>query len=243
MNKTDYYETDELISQYCEFHFGDEYLDVKNFPLKIVDIVNKYAINKKSVLDIGCSVGRVSFELTKYFDKVVGVDYSQGFVDTANHLKENKSINYQKRIEGDIKENKTYKLENIDASKVNFFQGDACALDKDHTNFDMIIAINLLDRLHTPIKFLEDIANRLNKDGIFVVASPFTWMEEYVKKENWLGGKIENDKAIYSIDTIKKILEKDFTLLDEPFEVEFVIQEHIRKYQHTFSVFSIWKKN
>lgn len=242
MNKTDYYETDELVSQYCEFHFGEEYFGVKNFPLNIVDIANKYAINKNSVLDIGCSVGRVSFELTKYFDKVVGIDYSSKFIEAANHLKDNKLIKFEKRIEGNIKQKKEYKLDNIDISKVSFFEGDACSLSNEYKGFDMIIAINLLDRLHTPTAFLEDITQRLNSDGIFIVASPFTWMEEYVKEENWLGGKIVDGKPLYSIENLKKILEKDFILLDEPFDVEFVIQEHIRKFQHTFSTFSIWKK-
>lgn len=242
MDKNNYYETDELVSQYCEFHFGDEYFGVKNFPLKIVDIANKFAINKKNVLDIGCSVGRVSFELTKTFDKIVGIDYSSMFINAANQLKENKSISYEKRIEGNIKEKKTFELQNIDTSKVEFYEGDACNLDKQHSGYDMIIAINLLDRLHTPIAFLDDIADRLNKDGIFIVASPFTWMQEYVKEENWLGGKIVNNEPLYSIDNLKNILNKDFELLEEPFDVEFVIQEHIRKYQHTFSTFSIWKK-
>ena len=38
-------------------------------------------------LDLGCAVGRASFELARYFEDVVGVDYSQAFVDTANELK------------------------------------------------------------------------------------------------------------------------------------------------------------
>ena len=30
-NKLDIYESDELVSQYCEFQYGDEYFGVKNF--------------------------------------------------------------------------------------------------------------------------------------------------------------------------------------------------------------------
>ncbi len=237
-----YYEKDEIVSQYCEFHFGDEYFGVKNFPLKIAEIANKYAINRSKALDIGCSVGRASFELTKTFDKVIGVDFSQSFVDTANRLKDEKVLKFDKKIEGDIKEPKSFELVDIDTSKVSFEQGDACDLDDELEGFDLVIAINLIDRLHTPKKFLEDIRSRLNKDGILIIASPYTWMDEYVKKENWLGGKIEDGKEIYTIDTIKEVLSDDYELLDEPFDVEFVIQEHVRKYQHTFSKFCVWKK-
>ncbi len=242
MEKIEYYENNDIVSQYCEFHFGEEYFGVKNFPLKIVDIVNKYAIDKDSVLDIGCSVGRVSFELSNYFNKVVGIDYSQSFIDTANRLKENGVIRYEKKIEGDIKKHKEFRLENIITDNVEFHQGDACDLDEHYKDFSVIVAINLIDRLHTPKDFLNDIAHRLKQNGIFIIASPFTWSEEHVKKEHWVGGKFNDGEIVRSIDALKKILDKDFEPVCEPFDEEFVIQEHSRKYQHSLSTFSIWKK-
>ena len=53
-------------------------------------------------LDIGCAVGRHSFELTKKFDEVVGIDYSQSFVNTCNFLKEEGSKPYKMLLEGDL---------------------------------------------------------------------------------------------------------------------------------------------
>lgn len=242
-----YYEKDEIISQYCEFHYGDEHFGVPNFTKKVAQIAEKYAINTQSVLDIGCSVGRMSFELAKTFKHVVGIDFSANFIKVAQDLKDNGVLRFEKKIEGDIKENreitlKDLELENIDLQRLEFWQGDACNLRPHLKNYDMVIAINLLDRLYDPELFLRDIGKRLNKDGIFIVGSPFTWSDEYVKKEHWLGGKIEDGKPIYSQDTLGKILDEEFVLVDGPFDVEFVIQEHIRKYQHTFSKFSVWKK-
>lgn len=242
-----YYEKDEIISQYCEFHYGDEYFNVQNFLTKVTDIANKYSINKGRVLDIGCSVGRASFELSKSFQSVTGIDFSARFINVAQSLKDNGVLRFEKKIEGDISEQKEISLENLnlekkDLTKLEFWQGDACNLKPHFKNYDLIIAINLLDRLYDAELFLRDMAKRLNKDGIFIVGSPFTWSEEYVKKESWLGGKIQNGEKLYSQDTIKNILSKEFELVDSPFEVEFVIQEHIRKYQHTFSKFSVWKK-
>jgi 2-polyprenyl-3-methyl-5-hydroxy-6-metoxy-1,4-benzoquinol methylase len=37
-------------------------------------------------LDLGCAVGRSSFELTRYFDRVVGLDYSARFIQVAHIL-------------------------------------------------------------------------------------------------------------------------------------------------------------
>ncbi|WP_331775427.1 5-histidylcysteine sulfoxide synthase [Sulfurospirillum sp. 1612] len=242
-----YYEKDEIISQYCEFHYGDEHFGVKNFAKKIAEIAEKYAINKGSVLDIGCSVGRTSFELCKTFERVTGIDFSARFINVAQSLKENGFLRYEKKIEGDIKEQKeiTLKdlgLDRVDFNKLEFWQGDACNLKPHFEHYDMIVAINLLDRLYNPKLFLQDVSKRLNDEGIFIVASPFTWSEEYVKKENWLGGKVENGKAIYSQDRLSEILQEHFEPLSEPFDVAFVIQEHVRKFQHTLSKFSVWKK-
>ena len=39
------------------------------------------------VLDLGCAVGGASFALSRTFGRVVGLDYSQAFVDAANALK------------------------------------------------------------------------------------------------------------------------------------------------------------
>ena len=37
-------------------------------------------------LDVGCAVGRTTFELTRWFDKVVGFDYSARFIQVASML-------------------------------------------------------------------------------------------------------------------------------------------------------------
>ncbi len=242
-----YYEKDEIISQYCEFHYGDEYFNTQNFLTKVADISNKYAINKGRVLDIGCSVGRASFELSKSFESVTGIDFSARFINVAQSFKDNGVLRFEQKIEGDITNPKEITLQNLGLQKsvlkkLEFWQGDACNLKPHFKNYDLIIAINLLDRLYDAELFLRDMAKRLNDDGIFIVGSPFTWSEEYVKKENWLGGKVENGKRIYSQDTLFDILHDEFELVEEPFDVEFVIQEHVRKYQHTFSKFSVWKK-
>ena len=53
-------------------------------------------------LDIGCAVGRHSFELTRQFEEVVGIDYSQSFVDACNTLKETGKMSYSILLEGDL---------------------------------------------------------------------------------------------------------------------------------------------
>lgn len=248
IEEVEYYESDEIVAQYCEFHYGDEYLGVKNFPKTIAQIAKKYSTDTtKRVLDLGCSVGRCSFELKKYFPSVTGIDFSARFIKVAIDMQKKKHINYKQKIEGDITKDKTITLKDLELENLNmygleFWQGDACNLKPNFHSYDMIVAINLLDRLYDSRKFLDDITSKLNPDGILIIASPFTWSEEYVSKDDWLGGKIENETPIYSQEVLNNILLENFAVVEKPFEVEFVIQEHCRKYQHTFSLCSIWKK-
>ncbi len=51
----------------------------------------------------------------------------------------------------------------------------------------------------------------------------------------------KNDKAIYTIDSMKNILEKKFELLNTQ-DLAFVIKETNRKYQHTISQVTVWRK-
>ena len=52
--------------------------------------------------DIGCAVGRSSFELATCFDDVIGLDYSQSFIDTCNQLKTDGQLPYFVQDEGDL---------------------------------------------------------------------------------------------------------------------------------------------
>ena len=240
------YETDELIAQYCEFHYGSENFGVKNFCVNSVELLKPYIkdIKTKKALDLGCSVGRSTYELARNFDEVIGIDFSANFINVGVKLKNYDSLIYKVKKEGEIFEEKSVSLESLGLeeikNKVSFMQGDACNLKDIYTGFDLIFCSNLIDRLYYPQMFLDDIPNRINKDGLLVLLSPYTWLEDYTPKENWLGGYMKDNKEVYTLDTLKEKL-LNFELL-ETIDVPFVIKETSRKYQHTISQMSIWKK-
>ncbi|RXJ76182.1 methyltransferase [Arcobacter sp. F155] len=241
------YETDEQISQYCEFHYGEENFGVRNFPKASVELLKPYfdEIDSKKALDLGCSVGRSTFELAKHFDEVLGIDFSANFINVGVKLKKYDTLTYKVATEGELFEEKTISLKDFDLEdtkkKTSFMQGDACNLKELYTGYDLIFCSNLIDRLYYPQKFLDDIPNRVNKDGLLVLLSPYTWLEDYTPKENWLGGFIKDNKEIKTLDTLKQNLEDRFELV-QTIDVPFVIRETARKHQHTVSQMSIWKK-
>ncbi|MFT7880084.1 MAG: 5-histidylcysteine sulfoxide synthase [Sulfurimonas sp.] len=245
--KTSDYRSDTLLSQYAHFGWGENRIGVENYPSHCAKIALTYMKDKpkKRALDVGCAIGRSSFELARGFDEVTGVDFSARFIQQAQLLKEQGVLRYSVPIEGALESSeevtlKAYGLEDI-AHKVSFWQADACNLKPIHRGFDLIFASNLIDRLYDPGKFLDALAERLNAEGILVLTSPYTWMEEYTPKEKWVGGYYKDGKAVTTLDGLLAYLGEDFELIDTR-EIPFVIQETARKHQYTVAQMSVWQK-
>ena len=244
--ESDVYESDELVSQYCEFQYGDESFSVKNFALESVKIASKFVKNKTKALDLGCATGRATFELARTFDEVEGIDFSARFIGVGVKLKNDGYIAYRVKTEGDLSMDKKISIEELGyediKQKVSFWQGDACNLKPNFNSYDLILAKNIIDRLYNPKLFLDSVHERLQSDGILVLTSPYTWQESSTKKEFWLGGyKDKSGKEVKTMDTLKEILGKNFELLHVE-DLEFVIKETKRKFQHSVAEVSVWRK-
>ena len=242
------YETDKMLSEYAEFHYGESYFDVPNFQKAIARMAIEKMGDKpaRHALDLGCAVGRASFELARHFDRVTGVDFSARLINLGVQLKRDGVIRYAIADEGDLLLYREQRLENFGledtAHKVDFMQGDACNLKAVYQGYDLILAANLLDRLYDPILFLKHIHERINVGGLLVLASPYTWLEEHTDKANWLGGFKKDGESFSTLDGIKSVLENHFQLIDGPFSQPFVLRETRRKFQHTLSEVTIWER-
>jgi len=247
---TNPYETDELVAQYMEFHYGNSYFDVKNYPEKCarlcLELMENNGKAKRKALDLGCAVGRTSFELAREFDEVIGVDLSARFIECAKQLKEKGSLAYNITDEGELSTLHSAQLSDHQLQQVkgnvSFSQEDACNLGANHQNYDLIFAGNLLDRLQNPEQFLSSIHQYLSIDGILVMSSPYTLLAEYTPRENWLGGYRVDEKKVTVLEGIKKVLGTHFVMINEPLDVPFVIRETRRKFQHTIAQLTSWKR-
>ena len=138
------YETDRLLAEYLLFHYGapEEVLPYAFGPREALDfavrtpqavaLAGKAEDGKKRALDLGCAVGRSTFELARFYGEVLGVDYSQRFVQAARRLARGESICYERLEEGEITTALVARAPSgIDLSRVRFEQGDAGALPED----------------------------------------------------------------------------------------------------------------
>jgi putative 4-mercaptohistidine N1-methyltranferase len=242
------YESDELLQQYLVFHYAtaDEQFpypfggsDALDFPkrcgLKGVDF--SQVLQPTRALDLGCSVGRSSFELARHCSEVIGIDYSHAFIDAANRIK-SEGAHPATRLDGG---SATTALQVsvdsiIDRSRVSFEQGDAQCIRDDIGQFDVVIACNLICRLPAPMRLLERLPELVKPGGQLFITTPFTWLEEYTRSENWLG-----DGAQDSFAGLRKALEPAFAL-QKKWDMPFLIREHARKFQYSIAQASRWQR-
>lgn len=242
------YETDELIAQYLEFHYGDSYFNVPNFPKACIDAIMPHIDDnhRQRALDLGCAVGRSSFELARYFEHVDALDFSARFIQNALKLTEHGEIKYLITDEGDLQSLKSFQLADLKLGKridnVHFAQGDACNLKARYNNYDVVFAGNLIDRLYQPEAFIRDIMKRINSGGYLALTSPYTWLEEFTEREYWLGGYKENGENVTTLDSLQRILGEQFEAVADPMDIPFVIRETARKHQHTLAQLTLWRK-
>jgi 5-histidylcysteine sulfoxide synthase/putative 4-mercaptohistidine N1-methyltranferase len=256
--KQDRYESAALLNQYMLFHWGseaeqrDEQISarvghpvVRQLVPVTVDLVNRFASHRDRVLDLGCAVGRASFELASTFGHVLGLDYSQAFIDAANVLKAKGRLDYRRHESGRFNTALSATVDSaIDRSRVHFVQGDAAALHAPDLldamqGFDAALLSNLLCRLPDPAACLRQFVENeklLHKGGVLVLVSPNSWMEQYTAPEHYIDGETN----AVALDKLGAILQ-GFELLHEE-DLPFMIREHRRKYEYIISQVSVWRK-
>jgi len=177
---------------------------------------------------------------------------SELFIQTARIMQQEHKFFFKLPMEGDICEHATAVLPIMNPSDTNsnfgsirFFVGDACNMPSIQQlgTFDAILCSNLLCRLPDPMAFLGALPNYMNIGGVVLFVSPYSWLEEYTPRENWIGG-YENDDgaAIDSKQKLREIMEgKGFVQVHDE-AVPLVIREHARKYQYIISDATGWRR-
>jgi 5-histidylcysteine sulfoxide synthase/putative 4-mercaptohistidine N1-methyltranferase len=242
------YETDQLVTQYLEFHFGPEALGVPNFPRACVEAAMRHVPEgrRRKCLDIGCSVGRSAFEFARFFQHVDAVDFSARFIQSGVRLQQGSDLIYEIPTEGELTISRTTSLDRLGlaevGSRVLFMQGDACNLKANYTDYDLVFAGNLIDRLYDPVLFLDGIASRIPRGGLLVITSPYTWLEEYTPKAKWIGGRREHGEPLSTLAGLTRSLAPRFSLVHRE-DVPFVIRETARKHQHSVAEMTVWRRD
>ncbi len=244
----DGYETDEDITVSCEQNYGDDYFGFTKLPMQLFEELKKHIENpsEKRFLDLNCDTGRLSFEAAKIFKEVTAIDFSARFIRPAIELQKRGFLRYVIKDEGDLQIFKDVLLEdlglNTSSDRVLFMQGDAMNLKERYSEYDVILAFNLLEEIHRPADFLSQIHNRLNAGGMLILGSTYEWQKSMTDTRNRLGGFKKDGEPVKSFDGISQLLSDSFTLHCKPFDLKYLIRKSSRDFEMKISELSIWRK-
>ncbi|MEX1048408.1 MAG: putative 4-mercaptohistidine N1-methyltransferase [Akkermansiaceae bacterium] len=239
------YEANKILAEYLLFHYGaaEEILpldrgwpagmhEALDFPARTAAHFSPGRVARG--LDLGCAVGRATFEMALTCDEVVAMDFSHAFIQAAETLRQGGTITYNRREEAALSTPLEAKLPTaLEGTKVRFFQGDAMDLPTDLGAFERVHAANLLCRLPRPRLLLDRLPDLVKPGGELVLATPCTWLEEFTPPENW------PDKS--TSDWLHDYLIADFELVRRA-EEPFLIRETARKFQWTTSLVTVWRR-
>ncbi len=239
------YETRRLLDEYLLFHYGtpEQVLpwpngprDALGFPVRtVMELIDLPRTPCEAVaLDLGCAVGRSSFELATFGVKVLGIDYSQSFVDAAAALARDGRMDYERADEGEARTPLTALVPpQLRRERVSFEQGDAMNLRADLGDYDIVHAANLLCRLTEPMKLIERLPSLVRTGGQLLLTTPCTWLEEFTPRGNWPRGSTR--------DWLTSLLEPHFELA-KVCDMPFLIREHARKFQWSMALGMRWMR-
>jgi putative 4-mercaptohistidine N1-methyltranferase len=245
------YETDRLLAEYLLFHYGEpaEVLpygfgphDALDYAVRCVSEcldVARLPAQARS-LDLGCAVGRSSFEFARHCEEVIGIDFSQRFIRAAQILRDVGELPYERSDEGELSTPLVARRPaEIDGPRVAFETGDAQALRADLGTFDAVLMANLIDRLAMPQRCLERLPALVKPGGQLIITSPYTWLEEFTPRAHWLGGRECEGQQRTTREGLQQALSGSFEFVGAK-DLPFLIREHARKFQWSVAEATLW---
>ena len=143
----------------------------------------------RHTIDLGCSVGRTTFELSKSTEGLVlGVDLNFSMLRIAQNALQQQRIRFPLRRIGIVYDEMDIQLEFEQSNRVDFWACDAIALPFSEQKFELLTAFNLLDSVNAPSDLLSSIALILKKQSHALLSTPYDWSPAATPLENWIGG-------------------------------------------------------
>ncbi|WP_425503938.1 5-histidylcysteine sulfoxide synthase [Cerasicoccus frondis] len=247
--KDDRYETDPDVTPYCEAHYGPEALGIENYAEKIAQIcLDRMTKNERNhALEIGCKVGRTSFELAAGFQHVLGLDPTARTIRIGVEMVDKGYTQWEIKSEGEIVDFRQAHLKDIGLdharSKVEFMQADLSNMKDLYRGYDLILLNCILERSYDPARFLENVHERINEGGLLVIASTNDWDTAHTQQDKWLGGfKDGTGENQVTIDGIQQALKGNFVSAETAIQIPQVIRRTARTYEHNLVQVSFWRK-
>lgn len=182
------------LSSYARDHYGeldrgdaDPGSSVVGLLARALELAGK--IPDGPVIDVGCAVGRTSFELARrYGGLVLGVDLNFSMLRLASRLLHRGEVRYDRRRVGVVYDRRRFEARFAGSERVDFWACDATALPFAAGGFAAVSSLNLLDCVVSPRDALAETARLLHEGGIGWLSTPYDWSPAATPIEAWIGG-------------------------------------------------------
>lgn len=187
--------TRQHLSTYAWDHYGD--LDPEEVPGdsgSVVRVLEKGLdlageIPEGPLLDLGCAVGRTSFELAARTGRLVlGVDLSYAMLRLAARVLREGRVRYPRRRVGLVYDRRDFPASFPAEENVDFWACDALALPFPTGTFAAVVGLNVLDCVQSPHDLLASLPRLLVDGGKTILSTPYDWSPNATPIEAWLGG-------------------------------------------------------
>jgi len=140
------------------------------------------------VLDVGCSVGRSTFELAERgAELALGIDLNFSMLRLAAGVLESGTVRYPRRRVGLIYDRREFAAHFDHSAKVDFWACDAMALPFAANTFGAGVSLNLLDCVQSPLAMLQSMRDVLHPGAHLLLGSPYDW-SAVTLPDTWIGG-------------------------------------------------------
>lgn len=214
------YNSRSMLSSYLWSHYS-EFFNGPNAAKAYKVWASHFRQTSGCALDIGCSVGRLSFELSQTHSRVIGIDTSLSFIRKARELLQRKYLAFDLILEGHLTEARSCPLDdNWNYDGVDFIVADALALPFPESFFSTVTSINVLEKVPDPMRHLTEINRVLRPEkAMFFFSDPFSWDASASAPELWLGGRKTGKYSGRGIDSIGRIFSGEDGIFNPPLDI------------------------
>jgi len=208
------------------------------------DLSNTHGLR---ALDLGCGPGRATFELATFFDSCVGLDITTKYARVGACLREGAAVQYAMPLEGELEtfhtvDLKAFGLDHV-AQRTDFLQADVNNLDPKYSQYDFILASNILEFLYDPALFLSSVHERLRPHGVLCVCSKYEWDVNFTPREKWLSGFKQGGESVFGLDGLEQCLSGRFRRLGTPVDLASMINVGASRWDYATSQVTFWQLN
>jgi 5-histidylcysteine sulfoxide synthase len=203
---------------------GLNFFGLTPFTTSVTSFIRKSMINlnvdlkKSKLLEIGCGMGAVGFDLSKDCHSYLGIDPETPHIEIANKLLKGETYEFRLNTEGAVYRKFYASSGATDIDNVEFRNATPMCLPADLNPHDIVIINDCIDKLTSPGSLLGRLANArgiCKKGGVVILFSNFQWSEDATPKSLWLGGYYDMSKnfAVSSVEALREYLKDDFNFI------------------------------